>query len=292
MPLRSPDRVIDEILEEQSLAALAVVDDLRLDPLATVHDARVSFRRLRGTLQGLGPLLVSQHRPLTDHLRWLARELGDVRELQVAVERVVAALEWVPAGPEEDALLRVLEDARGFAMVRATTALADPRLVELKAALEGLLVGRKAEPDLTPESVQKEIGVALQRLLPSLSELDELDADGLHKIRKHTKQARALVRGMRRSQRVFPPGAGAGRVLRRLDELSDQLGHHQDAVTTAVLLRRMCPSDSAASRLAERLATHEDTEALALRFSLGETADRVRQACRRLERRTPGVVRG
>lgn len=284
--------MIDEILEEQSLAALAVIDDLRLDPLAAVHDARVAFRRLRGTLQGLGPLLVSKHRPLTDHLRWLARELGDVRELQVTIERVVAALEWVPAGPEESALLRVLEDARGFALVRAMTALSDPRLVELKAALEGLLVGRKAQPDLTPESVQTEIGAALERLLRSLSGLDGLDAEGLHEIRKHTKQARALVRGLTGSQRVFPPGAGAGRVLRRLDELSDQLGHHQDAISAAVLLRRMCPSDSAASRLAERLATHEDTEALALRSSLGEIADRVQQACRRLERRTPGVATG
>lgn len=282
--------MIDEILEEQSLAALAVIDDLRLDPLAAVHDARVALRRLRGMLRGLAPLLESDHRALHGDLRWLARELGDARELQVARERVVAALEWVPAGPEEGPLLQVLEDAGEFAAVRASSALSDPRLGSLKAGLEGLLVGRKAAPDLAPQAVQREIGVALQRLLGLLAELDELDAEGLHEIRKQTKLARALVRGMMRSQRVFPPGAGAARVLRRLDELSDRLGHHQDAVCTASLLRRMCPSGSSEAGLAERLAEHEDTEALALRASLGEVLEKVQQACRRLQRRTPGVA--
>lgn len=281
--------VLDEVLEDQALTVLAALDDLRLSPLDSVHDTRVALRRLRSSLKGFGPLLADADlEPLAADLRWLAGELSDARDVQVATVRIRAALEWVPAGPDEKVLLDCLEDASAFAVARASAATADPRFTQLQQRLQGLLVGRTAH-DLDPEGVQSRVAGSLAGLLGRLPDLGEGTPAELHEVRKRAKRARAMLAAVTDSQRVLPKRSGARRVLRHLHELQDRLGHHQDAVTTAALLREIAPRLGTTAPLAVRLAEHEDTEAEALRSSLPELAEAVLAAARRLERRTPGV---
>lgn len=65
-------------------------DLLRLEPHAdALHQARVALRRLRSALSLFKPILAdAQFEHLAGELRWLARSLGDARDLDVLLKRL------------------------------------------------------------------------------------------------------------------------------------------------------------------------------------------------------------
>lgn len=288
--MTSPDEprepVLGEAIEDQALAVLAAIDDLRLAPLGAVHEARVALRRLRGSLKGFRPMLASaEMTELAGDLRWLAGELSDARDVQVAGERILAGLEWVEAGEETGELLAALEQLSRDSAERAAAALLDPRLSDLQGRLKRLLIGR-TEEGAHSQAVQERISGNLGRLL---GHLDNLDDRNLHDVRKRVKRARAMLGTAASTRQVLPHRSGAGRVLRALRDLSDHLGFYQDAVVTAGILRELAPGLGKAAALAERLAVHEDAEAEVMRAGIPPAVERLRAACVRLQRRTPGV---
>lgn len=198
-------------------------------------DLRAAVRRTRAALRTYRPLvedpdLVTE---LIDELRWLGREVSALRDVQVARERITAALteldDGLRRGPvgfrvsryfaraEADAntaLLETLDSARWAAVREKVDALNDdPALTELAArpAREGLLAHLRTTAWLLVEAVHQG---------------DTSDA-GLHAIRK-------VARHLRESALVARPVVGqpAKRFDRRLERFRRVLGEHQDSVVS------------------------------------------------------------
>lgn len=295
-PAPSP---LQRLVEDQALAVLAGVDDLRLDLRGSVHDARVALRKLRSTLAVFGPLLdPAISGPLAAELRWFAGELSPARDAQVVRSRVTSAIRSAsgrdPGGADRDVdgtdLLTELDASAAPDWERAAAALSDPRLDALVVALGRIRLGMPAgtaDRATLRDRVSAGLGVLLQRARTTLAETDD---QRLHQLRKRVKRVRFAVASLRDSAvDALPAGSGAGRVVHALEELQDLLGEYQDAVVTAGILDRIGSEVPRLADLAAELSEAQRKSAAEVRAALPAGVERVRRAARRLRGRSPGV---
>ncbi|MFG1609892.1 CHAD domain-containing protein [Actinoplanes sp. NPDC049265] len=218
-------------VREQREAILEHDPGVRRGDAEAVHKMRVGTRRLRSTLKtwrrSFPPEAVES---LKADLKWLAGSLGEVRDGQVLEGKLLAAVE-----AEGDEFAPVADRVREHleAKVRAGRAQLDQdldgeRYFRLLDAIDELIAGWDGGESKPIRRVRKELDKA-DRLL------DEATLKGqdepLHEARKKYKQARYAVE-------VFAPGAGKpGQALvKRLTELQDVLGAHQDSVVAREIL--------------------------------------------------------
>jgi len=247
---------------------LANEGGVRAGDVEAVHQMRVAVRRLRSDLRTLKPLLDGAWADeLSDALRPLAGSLGAVRDLDVLIDR------FERDGPD---LVRdlgpLLADLRGLRDV-ARAALIESLRSGTHAALLEQVVAAARNPRLAPEAsgdardaLPPIITGAWRRLARRADPLARSlardlsgpgDAD-LHRARILAKRARYASEvasgsiGRRR-------GRAASRFARRLAEVQDLLGEHQDATGMIRELRdavAIHPDDVrmafAAGRLLER----------------------------------------
>jgi CHAD domain-containing protein len=238
----------------------------RAEPDA-VHQMRVACRRLRSDLRTFADLIDdSRAATLREELAWLADSLGEARDLEVLIERVVKT-----AG--EDPLTAL--DAGGVAAVgRLLAAQEEAALQATQAALEqqryvdllNLLVQTAAEPTLTElaerpcrEVLPGLVGSVWQHLAKRASKLRVDDPDvSWHKARILAKRARyaAEVAAVALGKPAKVTAAAAA-------ELQEILGEHQDAAVAAdrvLALAPLAPRDLSLAitcgRLAERERAH------------------------------------
>ena len=166
---------------------------VRLGEVEPLHQMRVGTRRLRSDLRTFRPLVDRQWADgLRDELKWLGSVLGDVRDLDVLVERLHKDAGELEADLEP--LFEQLEMARAEARGRLLAALRTARYVELldrlvEAAERPLLTpaaeapARKALPPLVRRSWKKlrKRGRALEPESPD---------EDYHRVRVLTKKAR------------------------------------------------------------------------------------------------------
>src|SRR5262245_13686846 len=100
MPRRHPSCLIQRHVDDLR----RMFPRLRDGGVEDVHRARVTTRRLREAL----PLIAATHsiEDAAKTLKEVARALGDVRELDVMRETLIAAEEWVPGGAAAAAVAR------------------------------------------------------------------------------------------------------------------------------------------------------------------------------------------
>jgi len=200
VPSKSARTVVQHYLAEQYGAfVLADVQVRALD--ASVHDLRVSARRLRTAVAVYRPLLeAAPARHLQAELKWLGRQLGDLRDLEVAAELLTEAIGAETtrgAVAARTVVRRRLSDATRQAEAAVKHAMGSARYVELLAELER----RVSDPPWTGKSgtratkaIPKRALRARRRLARTVaaSELvsgdDELKA--LHDVRKAAKRVR------------------------------------------------------------------------------------------------------
>jgi CHAD domain-containing protein len=227
--------------------AQALVTLIQADPkirsgwdAEAVHDARVATRRTRSDLKTLEPALRSVAR-LRDELAWVGRLLGDVRDLDVLIERVEERARDLPesdrveVGSIVDALTQEQRHRRG----RLLKGLGSPRylgflddLIEAarRPPLKPGWGGRRARPFL-----RKATRKAWRRTARAVDRLDAAPSDAsLHEIRKRAKRARYAAE---LGRDAF--GKPAKRFADRLAELQDGLGELQDTVAAEELLRSL-----------------------------------------------------
>ncbi|MBO9521135.1 MAG: CHAD domain-containing protein [Nocardioidaceae bacterium] len=286
------DKPLARLVEDQSLAVLAAIDDLRHDLPGSVHDARVALRKLRSTLVVFRPLLDGDAaKALEDELRWFAGELGGARDAQVVRSRVTSAIHGHPGGDDGgEELLAALDAADEPTWDRARDALADPRLDKLVAELGQVRLGSLAgESD--PEKLVARTGDRLGQLVEKgRTAVRQGDDHRLHQLRKRVKRVRYAVTSLRDSAvEALPAGSGGGRVVHALEELQDLLGEYQDAVVTAGVLDRIGSQAPRLAGLAGDLAASQRELAASVRATLPAGVERVRRAARRLARRSPAV---
>ena len=213
-----------------------------LDPEG-VHKMRVATRRLRSALRAFKKVLPGSVRSFDGEFKWLASNLGGVRDLDVARGNLPHFLSEI--SPEDAANLddyqQHLADRWRKERRRLVTCLAGRRYGGLKAGFaERLERGPPARVMETlgsitvGEAAQLLIGKRYRGVLRRGREITSASSDELlHALRIRCKRLRYLLEFFRPTY---------GEVLKaettRLKELQDVLGEFQDACVAGGLLRR------------------------------------------------------
>ena len=239
--------VLRDAIRSQLRALLAHDPGTRLGTDAEgLHDMRVAVRRLRAILKIAEPALdETWARDLRDRLKWLAGELGPVRDLDVMVEDLARELDALdePDGPAGARILRDLGARRGEARSALVAALRSEPYLDLiddleQAARSPQVVGRV--------ELEHWATKAFKRLRRIAGPLDEsAPDDDLHEARKAGKRARYAAE-------LAEPIAGkaASRFVKESKRFQDLVGDHQDAVVAEDELRRLAQGRSSAAVLA------------------------------------------
>ncbi|RJK96289.1 CYTH and CHAD domain-containing protein [Vallicoccus soli] len=242
-PKAAAGDVLTAHLREQVDALLAQDVRVRRDQPDAVHKMRVATRRLRSALRTFRPLLDEERtRPLGDELRWLAGELGGMRDREVLLARLLGDVAELPAeqvlGPVaarvESSLTSDFAAARRAALVE----LDGPRYRELV----GALVELAAAPPLTPAA-----GERADRVLPPLVRkvhrrlLAEVEAARAGTTDEAYHEARKTAKRLRYAAEALTPafGADARELAGRAEQVQEVLGEHQDSVVARDELRRL-----------------------------------------------------
>ncbi|MEA3390700.1 MAG: CHAD domain-containing protein [Pseudomonadota bacterium] len=204
-----------------------------------LHQARVALRRLRSAFSIFKPLFGADERAaaLREDLRWLARELGDARNLDVLLDKA-------PSG----GLNERLQHAREEAYARVEAALASPRVRGLMLdltewLLDGSWLTAAGTQNLRGQQAQVFAAGALDRLRRRVKkqgrDLEAVDDEARHEVRKDAKKLRyaseffvALFDGKRERRRHK-------RFVAALEELQDQLGALNDLATAPEVIREL-----------------------------------------------------
>jgi CHAD domain-containing protein len=220
-----------------------------------LHKLRVAVRRSRAALREVKALLgEEQGRELRDELKWLGRQLGPARDLDVLIARLhveVAALDGPDAVPAGKIVMQ-LESERDAAQVELLAALESPRYAQLLATLEEMV---SAPPLATSDlSLTKLAGKEFRKLESQVNSLGVMPSnDALHRARIQAKRLRYATE---LSAQLL--GKDGRRVVSAAKDFQDVVGAHQDAVVAeerirdAVRRARGVGSGLAAGRLIER----------------------------------------
>jgi len=213
----------------------------------SLHDMRVAVRRLRALLHTGDSLLLTDTDELDGRLRELGAALGEVRDLDVLLQRLrdetarLGEPDATHAKPLVTALSRERTGKRRrlLALLRSDSYLA--LLDDTAAAIDSL---EASEADLSLDDLTAKASRKLRQAVRALPH-EPSDVE-LHAVRKKVKRARYAAEL-----------AGTRRIARRAKALQDVLGEHQDYVVAAQRLRKLAtdaPGDQAlaAGRLVER----------------------------------------
>jgi inorganic triphosphatase YgiF len=219
------------------------------DPEA-LHDMRVAVRRLRAALRVFQAAIPRRlHDSMKRELAWLGHCLGAVRDVDVQLGRLIPSEpDRALISAEQRAALAALEEhlqsERQKRRAELLAALNSPRYLRLLVRLERFSRSParrrpRAAEARAPVAVAggRAIEKALSRLLKRGRRIQRAGAspsvEDLHQLRIRAKRLRYLLEFLR--ELTGKPGR---RLVKRLVELQDLLGAHQDAVVAADLIRR------------------------------------------------------
>ncbi|BFU94843.1 MAG: conserved protein of unknown function [Nitrospira sp.] len=201
-----------------------------------LHQMRVAARRLRAYLRAAAPMLNPEWaESLGDELAWLGRMLGFVRDLDVLLSYLNAERAAFRP-PERRALQPVINELQRERM-EARDLLLQALKSERYLALLDRLEAAAQSPVVTGDTVSLlEITRAEYRKLHRAMRKGGSEASdkALHKIRIKGKRARYATELAEVSL-----GKPATRVIRRIRDLQDLLGEHQDAVVFEQRFRKL-----------------------------------------------------
>jgi triphosphatase len=207
-----------------------------------LHDMRVAIRRLRTALQVLSegfPPAVREE--LEGDARWIGRSLGQIRDLDVGLERV-QELESEAALFEQPALRifrEYLSQRRARRRLRLIERLDSGRYASFVIKARGWVEGGPPAAVLATEGVVPAYSAApriIGRWMQSMREAFDtahrsMEPTDLHELRIAAKKARYAIEYFAELE-----GPSAIQRAKRIAGLQDFLGEHQD---TLFLLRRM-----------------------------------------------------
>ena len=152
-----------------------------------IHQTRVALRRLRaafGLFRGAvhGPAV----RALAAEARWLARECGPARDLQVFLTET--------ASDVPPLVRRVASRLAAIHLQHARAALSGARFAAFDRALAGFAAGSPTPPDGANARLdafgRRVLDARLAKVLRRGRKLDQLDKEGLHRLRIAIKKLR------------------------------------------------------------------------------------------------------
>ncbi len=258
---------------------------LRRDLPDAVHQMRVSARRLRSGLKAFEPLLDREWaRHLRTELGWMASGLGAARDTEVLRERLDAhatELDEVDSARARAVIDSALAQQMTQAAGEVRSVVDSPRYVALLESLvEGVrrppLDERAAHPaeDALPPLVAK----AFRRLDRHVAGLEIDTASTVW------HEARIAAKRARYSADAIAPvlGHDMSRLADRLADVTEVLGHHQDAHVAQATLRALAPdAEPSAAFALGRLLAIEETAEMADRRAFLDLWPSVRRAAHR-----------
>ena len=227
--------IIDSCLRHYRINEAVLLDSGAVE---AVHQARVALRRLRTALFLFKPLFAGDKQAdlFNAECRWLAGELGGIRDIDVLIPKLDGAAQ---------AALGAIRDSN-FAHVRNLLQSSRVRLLPIEIA-EWISLGEwrsaPVEAALLERNVRSFAGERLDRLRKRIKGegrgLAALDDEHRHRVRKDAKKLRyaaefffTLYPGRKARRRL-------DRFLDRLEALQDKLGELNDIAAAPALLSRL-----------------------------------------------------
>ena len=218
------------ILRHHFATMLAHEPGVRLgeDP-EELHDMRVATRRLRAALKHYKKVLPRRAESYERNLRFFANALGEVRDLDVHLERL--------AGEVLEEIVAALEERRIEARRRMLEALDSNRYERFVANFTGTLRrGRSPAPtgpilEVAPDLIRRRYK-KVRKDVETLTE-DSLPED-YHDLRKKGKRLRYALEPL---QGIY--GKPAETMVDLLKDVQDDLGDNQDLVVAAQSLEEL-----------------------------------------------------
>jgi inorganic triphosphatase YgiF len=203
----------------------------------SLHQARVAVRRLRSAFSSFKPLMEADARAkvLNEDLRWLAGQLGEVRDLDVLIPKI--------EGSDRARLVQARRKALGEARIALNSLRARQLMIDLA---EWLAIGTwrsdPADPGLARESIVILAADLLDRHRRRLKRrgghLAKLSDRDRHKARIEAKKLRYASEFFACLWSSEAAQARHADFLDALEKLQDNLGTLNDQSVAAVLLER------------------------------------------------------
>jgi triphosphatase len=233
----SAGEVAFAILRRHFAVMLAHEPGVRLgDDPEELHDMRVATRRLRATLKLYADALPRRAEQYERDLRFVANALGEVRDLDVHLERF--AEEESKNGEEGlEEVVALLAERRTEARRRMLETLDSHRFERLVSNFTGTLRrGRSPSPAM---SILEAAPVLVRRRYKKVrKDMEALTEDSLpedfHDLRKKGKRLRYALEPL---QEIY--GKPAENMVKILKLIQDDLGDHQDLVVATGLLEEL-----------------------------------------------------
>ena len=215
-----------------------------------LHDMRVPTRRMRAAMKVFRGALPERASWLREELRWVAHALGDVRDLDVQIERFQS---WKEQAGEEgsgflDKIFTITEKRRAEARKNMLEVLDSDRYESLASSFaEMLRLGPMTELEPAQKNGNQKAGEPVTAVAPALiscryrkwrkaaKRLDENSSpEAFHDVRKKGKRLRYTLEFV---SEVY--GRPVKKLVKPLKALQDNLGDHQDAIVAAGYLREL-----------------------------------------------------
>lgn len=232
------------------------------DPLEFVHQARIGLRRLRSALRLVRPK-DSTVRRLRREIRWVARNLGAVRDwdISIALFESVAATGF--GRGSKATLARLLADARRQRSLALKQARASLRSARHAATLDDLHRWLAGSPGMDSRGLAL-AQIAAGEMRKRHRQLFRLAGPLPERTERERHQVRIAAKRLRYVAEFFAPLFAAKRTagyLRELSALQDALGALNDLVTARRLLARL-PRGRAAAPAVRRWMVEQRTAEL------------------------------
>ena len=241
--------VVLAYLDTQAARLSALDLAVRRDKPDSVHQMRVTVRRLRAALQSFTAIVSKKE---TEHLRaelkWLGGVLGTARDNEVLADHLHAGLKAVPTelvlGPAQARITAHFAPLEASSRKAVLDALDSERYQALRAELGRLL----DNPPLTPgaddpagKALPAAVGRAYRRTRRRMRRAGHAPAGqardvALHEARKAAKRARYAAEAVRPALGK-KDGRKARRFAKRMKAVQSLLGSHQDAVIAQAAAR-------------------------------------------------------
>lgn len=246
-PEMTAGEVAFAVLRKQFAALRANEPGTRLgEDIEALHDMRVASRRLRAAMAAFRPFLSPRMERFRDQLGWIAAALGEVRDLDVQLERMH---EWrANFPPERAAALGAVEDlleARRKAARRRMLAVLDSRRYEAFCRSFGSALrfgppksfapGRTPVLAVAPDMVERRYK-KVRKQGDSIGK--DTAPDAYHMLRIDAKKLRYALEFV--GNGIY--GKPALEFSTRVTAMQDVLGLHQDAYVAIDLLQELADS--------------------------------------------------
>ena len=224
------------ILRRHFAAMVAHEPGVRLgeDP-EELHDMRVATRRLRAALKLYSDVLPKRSERYERDLRWVAGALGEVRDLDVHLQRL--SEEASRNGEVLEEVVSLLRERRIEARRGMLEALDSNRYQRLIASFSATLRrGRSPSPTdpilvAAPELVRDRY----KKVRKSANTLrEDSPPEHFHDLRKKGKRLRYALEPL---QEIY--GKPAKKMVKLLKKVQDDLGDHQDLIVAAGLMEEL-----------------------------------------------------